>query len=211
LKLFVPDTISEYNERKLRKHRNVILVKGFINVDHAYRACVEFVEDMGGAWIHLDQYNNKDANKRLVELGEEIKQNASDNFYPEINTVVMGVGTGVTLFGLAQGIPEARVVAVTVDDPKLSIPGWKNFKKSEIHKNVLTLNNYVYRWVPLKIGSMIQMQDYFSNELRGVFGAGSDEQLTINLSTTGNLMAAIDECNKYNDSVAVTLCTGLDK
>lgn len=192
--LHVGKNISERIRKKLNKYKHVALVE-YDDLEDAYSEIITFTNSHP-EFIHLDQYNNPSAVTEFRTMMEEIIKQANVN----IDIAVMGVGTGATLCGMSSVLNNGLIIGCTIDDEVLTIPGWKNFKNAKIHNTVLRLNNHVNLWAKFTIEELIDNQKFLSEQLGH----------NINLSTTGNLLAAIRRGDMYNINIA-TVCTGIDK
>lgn len=199
--IFANQSLQPKTKHDLEKYSNVT-IHYCSDADQAYLDAVDF-HNLNPKYINLDQYNNPYGVSEFFTMGTEILEDV-----PNINTIVMGVGTGATITGLSESIfggTTANIIytiGCTIDDEWLTIPGWKNFRVSKPGSIIVNTNtkNLISQWQRFEIYDLVEQQKTISELV--------DFNFDLNLSTVGNILAAIQIGNKYNDRQIITVCTG---
>lgn len=164
-------------------------------IDNCITLAKEYRDTYG--YTLLNQYDNQSAVYGFEDMAIEMKSYVGN----DVTTIVMGVGTGATISGLATMFPEARVIGCSCLDSHFTIPGWKNFRVNKPGQIIVNNRNYIDSWELIPIDEIMSKQDYFEEALG----------FRPNLSTVGNLLIAVREGDRINNSMVVTVCTGVDK
>lgn len=192
--IFASRSIKPNTEYILNSYPNATIIKSSDDViSEAKNFCVGR-DDL----IYLNQYDNIAGTYGFMDMAKEIEEE-----YPLLNAMVLGVGTGASIYGCMRQLPNIDFYAATVSKKDfITIPGIRNFGYSTPGNLIIEANEIfnILKWYNFTVDEIFDTQKVYSETI----------DLNINLSTTLSLMAARVVGNEYNYTNIVTICTGLE-